>query len=83
MGKDGMRNEGCGYEFVRDTKLDSVGPENFNGSCLGRLRQGMRILAHEQRPRDSGLQAIFHERLADRQDMRFVETALSGAAAVT
>ena len=43
----------------------------------------MGIHAHKQRPRDTGLLAVLHQRLGHRQNVGFGEGAVQGAAAVT
>ena len=42
----------------------------------------MGIHTHKQRPRDTGLLAVLHQRLGHRQDMRFGKGTVQGAAAV-
>ena len=75
VGQDGMRDHRRGDVPVCNADFDPVRGEDFDGRHLGRFRQRVGILADEQRPRDAVLLAIFHQRLANREDMIFVEAA--------
>ena len=80
MGDDRGRREA---EAGLNAGLDTVGRQHFHRAGKGGFRQGMGIHADEQRPRDTGLLAVLHQRLGHRQNVGFGEGAVQGAAAVT
>ena len=56
--------------------LHAVGRQHLEGGSPGRLGQGMRVSAEEERPIDPVRLAIETDRLGDGEDVRLVESGL-------
>ena len=65
-----------------DHHLDAVGREHLERARKRRLRQRMGVDADEQRAVDAARLAMIAQRLADRQDMRLVESVVERGAAM-
>ena len=66
----------------REEGLDAVRGEDLEGRLLRGRRGGVRVDAEKERPRDAGPRAVLADGLRDGQDVRLVEGAVLGRAAV-
>ena len=65
-----------------DQRLHAVGGQHLQRGAQRGRRGGVRVRAQEQRPGDAGPRAVLADRLRDGQDVRLVEGAVLGGAAV-
>ena len=84
MHQDRKRNRWSRRVFaaLRDHDLNAVGRKHFKRAVQCGPRQGMRIDADEERPVDALLLAVAADRLADRKDVRFIESAVERSPAM-
>ncbi len=83
--QDRVRHRRRGRELAAagEHRLHTVRRQHFQRTLQRRLRQGMGVRTDEQRAVDALALAVFADRLADRQDVPFVEAALERTAAMT
>ena len=66
-----------------DHHIDAVGGENLNRACQSGFGQSVCVDADIQRTGDAGPASVTADRLADRQDVRFIEGVIERGPAMT